>query len=179
MRRHPRFATGVALLALGAATVAGAQQPGHGGGGHHAGPVPAHQAVQAYLTEFEQVVREGRGFGMAFPADQNGYPGPMHALELKDRLRLTSEQETKLQALLDGMFAESRPTGARLLDAEAKLTRLFAAAGAEEASVRAAVAEVERARSELRLVHLLTHLRTRDLLTEAQRRQYHEARWGR
>jgi hypothetical protein len=26
-------------------------------------------------------------------------------------------------------------------------------------------------------VHLLAHLRTRELLTEAQRRAYHEARW--
>jgi hypothetical protein len=44
--------------------------------------------------------------------------------------------------------------------------------------VRAAAAEVERLRGEVRLVHLLTHLKTRDLLTEDQRRIYHEARWG-
>jgi hypothetical protein len=36
---------------------------------------------------------------------------------------------------------------------------------------------VERARSEVRLVHLLMHLKTRELLTEDQRRIYHEARW--
>jgi hypothetical protein len=30
---------------------------------------------------------------MAFAADQNGYPGPMHVLELKDR----AEQEGKMQ----------------------------------------------------------------------------------
>jgi len=76
------------------------------------------------------------------------------------------------------MFAESRPKGARLLEAEAKLRRLFADRTADEAAVRAAVAEVERVRSEVRLAHLLTHLKTRDLLTEEQRRIYHEARWG-
>jgi len=38
-------------------------------------------------------VGAGRGFGMAFAADQNGYPGPMHVLELKDR----AEQEGKMQ----------------------------------------------------------------------------------
>jgi hypothetical protein len=43
--------------------------------------------------------------------------------------------------------------------------------------VRTAVADVERARTEVRLVHLLTHLKTRDLLTEDQRRMYHQARW--
>jgi hypothetical protein len=44
--------------------------------------------------------------------------------------------------------------------------------------VRAAVDAVERARRDVRLVHLLTHLKTRDLLSEEQRRVYHEARWG-
>jgi len=40
-----------------------------------------------------RVVGAGRGVGMAFAADQNGYPGPMHVLELKDR----AEQEGKMQ----------------------------------------------------------------------------------
>jgi len=66
----------------------------------------------------------------------------------------------------------------RLLEAEAKLRRLFAERAADDAAVRTAVGEIERARSEVRLVHLLTHLKTRDLLTEDQRRTYHEARWG-
>ena len=92
--------------------------------------------------------------------------------------KLTADQEAKAQQLLHAMFSESRPKSARLLEAEAKLRRLFAERAADAASVRAAVAEVERARSEVRLVHLLTHLRTRDLLTEDQRRIYHEARWS-
>jgi len=66
----------------------------------------------------------------------------------------------------------------RLLEAEAKLRRLFAERAADDAAVRTAVGEVERARSEVRLVHLLTHLKTRDLLTDEQRRIYHQARWG-
>jgi hypothetical protein len=44
--------------------------------------------------------------------------------------------------------------------------------------VRAAVAEAERARVEVRLAHLLTHLRTRDLLTDDQRQVYDRLRWG-
>ena len=102
----------------------------------------------------------------------------MHVLELKDRLKLTADQEAKAQALMHAMFSESRPKGTRLLEAETKLRRLFADRTADDAAVRAAVAEVERARSQVRLVHLLTHLKTRDLLTEDQRRIYHEARWA-
>jgi Spy/CpxP family protein refolding chaperone len=155
---------------LGTASSVSWGQHGHG---HEGG----HQAAEACSAEFDKVVGEGRGFGLAFAADQNGYPGPLHVLELKDRLKLTADQEAKAQALLHAMFVESKPKSARLLAAEAKLRRLFADRAADDAAVRAAVAEVERARSEVRLVHLLTHLKTRELLTEDQRRIYHEARW--
>ena len=147
------------------------QRPGPGG-------PPAHMLAQSCVLAFEKNIGEGRGFGMAFVADQNGYPGPLHVLELKDRLKLTADQEQKAQAMLHAMFAESRPKGARLLEAEAKLRRLFIERTPDEASIGAAVAEIERARSEVRLLHLMFHLTTRDLLTEEQRHLYHEARWG-
>jgi Spy/CpxP family protein refolding chaperone len=146
--------------------------------GHSGSHEEGHRAAQACATEFEQVVGAGRGFGMAFAADENGYPGPMHVLELKDRLKLSAEQEAKMQHLMHAMFAESKPKSARLLEAEATLKRLFTDRTADEATVRAAVDGVERARREVRLVHLLTHLKTRDLLSEEQRRIYHETRWG-
>ena len=139
-------------------------------------PSEGHLKAQACLDEFDAVVRDGRGFGLAFAADQQGYPGPMHVLE-KDRLGLSPEQETRVRALMHAMFAESRPKGARLLEAEARLRALFAGGGADEAAVRAAASEVERARADVRLVHLLAHLKTREVLTDAQRRAYHEARW--
>ncbi len=163
----------VGLAGLAAGATATRAQHAHGGAG-----AQGHQVAQTCASEFEKVVGEGRGFGLAFAADQNGYPGPMHVLELKDRLKLTADQEAKARELMHAMFTESRPKGARLLEAEAKLRRLFAERVADAAAVRAAVAEVERARTEVRLVHLLTHLTTRDLLTEDQRRIYHEARWG-
>jgi Spy/CpxP family protein refolding chaperone len=161
----------LAGLSGGAAITWG--QHGHGPG-HEGG----HRAAQACASEFDKVVGEGRGFGMAFAADQNGYPGPLHVLELKERLALSAEQEATMQQLMHAMFAESKPKSARLLAAETKLRQLFADRTADAAVVRAAVDEVERSRSEVRLVHLLTHLKTRELLTEGQRRIYHEARWG-
>ena len=140
--------------------------------------MPHHVLAQTYEKAFEENIATGRGFGLAFVADQNGYPGPLHVLELKDRLKLTAEQEAKMHAMLAAMFAESKPKSARLLESEAKLRQLFAAGRADEVAVRAAVAEVEKARSEVRLAHLLSHLKTREVLTDDQRRLYHDARWG-
>lgn len=167
-------ALGVMLLIIGL-RAADAQ---HGAPPAGAGGLPHHALAEMCTKAFEENIAAGRGFGMAFVADQNGYPGPLHVLELKDRLKLTAEQDAKVQTMLTAMFAESRPKSARLLEGEAKLRHLFASGRADEASVRAAAEEVEKARTEVRLVHLLFHLRTRDVLTDEQRRLYHEARWS-
>jgi Spy/CpxP family protein refolding chaperone len=138
----------------------------------------AHIVAEACATAFEKNIASGRGFGMAFVADHNGYPGPLHVLELKDRLKLSAEQEATVRTMMAAMFAESRPKSARLLESESKLRQLFASGQADEAAVRAAVAEVEKQRTEVRLVHVMAHLRMRDVLTDEQRRVYQEARWS-
>ncbi|HXH46834.1 MAG TPA: hypothetical protein VNK51_23725 [Bradyrhizobium sp.] len=40
-------------------------------------------------------LRAGRGMGLALAAELNGYPGPSHVLELRDRLGLTVDQASK------------------------------------------------------------------------------------
>src|SRR4029077_12698676 len=101
-------------LAAGLAGVAFAEGSAHHGPGAPDG-TPHHALAQTCDGAFEENVRDGRGFGMAFVADQQGYPGPLHVLELKDRLRLTRDQEAKAEVLLAAMLAESRPKSARLL----------------------------------------------------------------
>jgi Spy/CpxP family protein refolding chaperone len=172
-----RLTTSIVItLGLGLAALPAAAQAPHSGHGAHAA-APRH-APDVCEREFEQVVADGRGFGMAFAADRHGYPGPLHVLELASQLGLSADQETRVRALMDAMFAESRPKGALLLAAERRLTSLFASGRADLESVRAAVGDVERLRAELRTLHLVTHLRTRELLSDAQRRAYHVARWG-
>lgn len=133
----------------------------HGAHDSHAqgGDAP-HRRMQATLDEIDRGSPRGSG-----PVAE-GPPAP-HV-----------RTGTHIIALRTAMFADARPKSARLLEAETGLHRLFAQGAADETRVRAAVADVERARTEVRLVHLLTHLRTRDVLTREPRRLYHEARWG-
>jgi Spy/CpxP family protein refolding chaperone len=137
-----------------------------------------HQRMAAYQREIDQVLADGRGAGLAFAADQNGYPGPLHVLELTRELQITAEQEARMRGLFETMRSEARIRAARLAAAEAKLARLFADRAADESAVRVAVEDAEAARRDVRLVHLLAHLQTHDVLTEAQRQKYHELRWG-
>ncbi len=178
--RRPRSLMVVAagVLGLTAAAGTGAARAQHAMPPAVPGGPQAHLLANACASAFEANVATGRGFGMAFAADKNGYPGPTHVLELRDRLKLTPEQTAKIEALETAMFAESRPKSARLLDAEAKLGRLFASGRADESAIRAAVAEAERARADVRVVHLMTHLKAREILTDEQRRLYEEARWS-
>jgi Spy/CpxP family protein refolding chaperone len=170
-------ALAVVLLSAAPALAQHAPHGAHGPAAPGTKGAPPH-AAEACEREFEQVVADGRGFGMAFAADRHGYPGPLHVLELAERLGLTVEQQTRVRALMDGMFAESRPKGAALLAAERRLTGLFASGRPDDAAVRTAVADTERLRAELRLLHLTTHVKTRDLLTAEQRRLYPAERWG-
>ena len=48
-------------------------------------------------------LRQGGGWGLALPAELNGMPGPVHLVELKDRIPLTAEQVQKAQALVQDM----------------------------------------------------------------------------
>lgn len=68
----------------------------------------------------------GRGMGLALAAELNGYPGPLHVLELAKALDLTDEQVSRTKKLLERMKAEAIPIGRRLIDEEATLDSLFA-----------------------------------------------------
>src|SRR3954464_11663482 len=57
----------------------------------------------------------GRGMGLALAAELNGYPGPSHVLELADKLELSADQRTRIEALFNSMKAEALPLGSKLL----------------------------------------------------------------
>src|SRR5262245_40913588 len=55
--------------------------------------------------------RAGRGMGLALAAELNGYPGPLHVLELADQIELSGEQRERVRQLYDSMKAEAVPVG--------------------------------------------------------------------
>jgi hypothetical protein len=55
---------------------------------------------------------------------KNHFPGPMHVLELAGELRLTAEQRSATEKLLQAHHAEARALGAKLVAAEGGEYRL-------------------------------------------------------
>jgi Spy/CpxP family protein refolding chaperone len=134
------------------------------------------RAVKALSDEQIADLRAGRGMGLALPAELNGYPGPVHVLELGDGIGLSPEQRAKVQALHAAMRAEAVPLGERLIAQEADLDRLFAEKRITPANLRAATEAIGATQAALRAAHLRHHLSTLDILTPRQVHRYRELR---
>ena len=116
----------------------------------------------------EKQYLSGEGMGYAKAAELNQYPGPMHALELADRLKLTGEQRKSLKDLMDAHKAEARGIGARLVAAERELDLLFRSKAVDAERLSAKVRAAGLLQADYRLAHLETHRRARAFLTQEQ-----------
>jgi hypothetical protein len=87
------------------------------------------QEVEQYLS--------GAGMGYAKAAELNHFPGPMHVLELADKLGLSGEQRKATQRLMEEHKAEARAIGAKLVEAERALEALFGTVRYDRKSLRA------------------------------------------
>ena len=132
--------------------------------------------IKALSDEQIADLRAGRGMGMALPAELNGYPGPIHVLELAESIQLSDAQRTKVHELFDAMQAEAVPLGEKLISQEGELDRLFAGRTVTEASLAASTRTIGATQAELRAAHLKYHLATLKVLTPAQSRRYVELR---
>jgi Spy/CpxP family protein refolding chaperone len=121
-------------------------------------------------------LREGRGMGLAIPAESNGYPGPRHVLEMADRIGLSADQRARTQALFDAMAGEARSLGVRLLAQEAELNAMFSEHRASPALLEAAAGRIGETEAALKVTHLRTHLAMMDILTPDQVARYVAAR---
>jgi Spy/CpxP family protein refolding chaperone len=124
--------------------------------------------VEAYLA--------GEGMGLALAAELNHYPGPKHILEMADRLELTPEQRSAVEASFATMKEEATQLGKLLVHREWQLDSLFAHGGASAESVSSLVFEIGGLSGRLRFAHLNAHLAMKRLLTDEQVQLYDETR---
>jgi hypothetical protein len=121
-------------------------------------------------------LRAGRGMGLALAAELNGYPGPMHVLELANALDLSGQQRAKMQELFAAMKAEAIPLGERLIAQEAYLDDSFASKTITAASLAASTEAIGATHAALRRTHLKYHLFAIEVLAPAQLERYAELR---
>jgi len=160
--------TRLAILAALFSSAAGAQHSAYSG--------EEKREIKALSDEEIRQYRSGAGMGYAQAAELNSFPGPMHVLELADKLSLSPDQRAATRRLMNEHKAEARAIGAKLVEAEAALDRLFAGGRVDEAALAGQVRRVAVVQGEYRLSHLETHRRMQSLLTAEQIRRYGDLR---
>lgn len=134
------------------------------------------RTIKALSQEQISDLNAGRGMGLALAAELNGYPGPAHVLELADKLELSPDQRSQILALYNSMKSEAQPLGARLIEEETDLDRLFASRSITPESLKASTAAIAVTQGALRETHLKYHLSTAAMLTPLQMHRYAELR---
>ena len=174
------------VMCLAATTVTSPVSAQHhpGNHGHHtaqgagASPYAGLETRPIKVLSEQQIadLRAGRGMGLALAAELNGYPGPLHVLELKAQIGFTPDQQGRIEALYTAMKGETATVGERLIQQETDLDRLFATRAITPVSLSAAMATIGQTQAALREAHLRYHLSTVEVLTPEQIARYNQLR---
>ncbi|MGI9411825.1 MAG: Spy/CpxP family protein refolding chaperone [Hyphomicrobiaceae bacterium] len=132
--------------------------------------------IKSLSAQDVAALRAGQGWGLAKSAELNGYPGPLHVLQLADSLALSHRQRVQVRAIFDAMQASAKAVGQEYLAAERAVDRAFADGAATAQAISRLTASAGRLRAKLRAVHLAAHIETTPLLTPHQRARYESLR---
>jgi Spy/CpxP family protein refolding chaperone len=126
-------------------------------------------------TDIEEL-KNGKGWGLAKAAELNGMPGPAHLLEMKDEIDLSVNQVQTIESLYKKMKQEAIPLGLELIELERKLNSHFANRTITPEIINILLESVAQIQKKLRYVHLITHLKTPNILTPEQIALYNKLR---
>ena len=180
--RHAiNFVAAYVLLTWATATFSQHSSTGHGVGQRQASAASPYAGQQTRdiksLSETQtEDLLAGKGMELAKAAELNGYPGPMHTLELAQALALSDMQQQATQALMNRHKTDARRIGAELVEAERLLDQAFSTRQITPAGLTSHTERIAQLQAALRASHLQTHLQQTALLTPQQISRYAELR---
>ena len=134
------------------------------------------RSIKSLSDDDIKVLKKGGGWGFAKAAELNGYPGPSHLLQMKDKINLSKVQTEEIQATFNKMKEEAIILGNKLISLEEKLNNEFQNKTINQSKLNQYIDKIMSTRSQLRLVHLSTHLQTPTVLTPKQIKLYNHLR---
>lgn len=134
------------------------------------------RSIKALSAAEIEGLLSGKGLGMAKAAELNHYPGPLHVLQVKDKLDMTPEQMKQTQQLYDSMKSQAVSLGKRIVDAEQQLDQMFSSTQITDKKLQLQLARIAELQGQLRYVHLKTHLQQKSLLSPQQIQRYDQLR---
>ena len=132
--------------------------------------------ISSFSRKDIDALEAGDGWGLAKPAELNGFPGPAHVLEFASQLELSDEQYKLIKATFDQMKQDAKRLGTDLIEAEKAIDDVFRNGAASASELSSKLENAERIRAMLRAIHLKAHLKTTPQLTVNQRQKYAKLR---
>ncbi len=146
---------------------------GHQGNASHSPYVDyTSREIKALSAQEVDNYTAGHGMGLALAAELNRYPGPRHVIDLADQLQLNPQQRKSTQQLFEQMQAQAILLGEKIIEQERELDHLFAEQTIDAETLSAKLAAIAKLQGELRNIHLSTHLKMREMLTQHQIHAY-------
>lgn len=179
MARSAFFAVGTVMgfaLGLGAMVVAPAVKEHLLSTNHQPYAGQQERRISSLSEQDIASLEKGEGWGLAKPAELNGYPGPAHVLEFAEKLALDRSQKQGIEAAYDDMKSKAIELGKALVTAEAALDEAFKTGDITRAVLDERLQVAEQIRAALRSVHLDAHLQITPILSAEQKLQYAELR---
>ncbi|MGH1350532.1 MAG: hypothetical protein ACRBBN_06965 [Methyloligellaceae bacterium] len=118
------------------------------------------------------ILKRGGGWGFARAAELNGMPGPVHVLELKQKLGLGNTQISKITEIYEDMRVNAVEQGKVFIALERELEVLFRNNTVTEERLEQALNKIAQVRAALRYIHLAAHLKVAGILRPEQVRHY-------
>jgi hypothetical protein len=176
-----KYIAACALLAWATVTFSQPEQhtPAHAPtGAAAASPYAGEQSreIKSLSRSEIKALHQGAGMGYAKAAELNGYPGPMHVLELAGPLQLSDEQRHASEQLMTQHKATARTLGNQLVDTERSLDTAFAEKKINAQRITELTLRIGQLQASLRAEHLQTHLRQTALLQPQQIERYQSLR---
>jgi hypothetical protein len=134
------------------------------------------RSIKSLSAEDVSELKSGGGWGLAKAAELNGVPGPAHLLEMKDEIPLLPSQVETTTSIFTSMQADAIAAGEKLIALETELDTAFQSRSITNHNLRTLLNQIAATRGELRYIHLSTHLKTPDILTEPQIAKYNTLR---
>lgn len=129
-------------------------------------------AVVASLLLTSQVFAWGPGSG---PGRGSGYCREAGF----EKLNLTAEQKTKIEALQDANYKATRPVREKIFDKSVELRRLWLQANPDKDKIMAAQKEIRALRDDMQDKLTVMRLEIRKILTPEQNEKLANTHWGR
>ena len=134
------------------------------------------RSIKSLSEEDISDLLNGRGWGLAKSAELNGVPGPLHLLEMKTEIKLTTTQIAQIEEIYKDMKTRAVLLGTRLVEQERGLDQYFLKGNFSNENLKKRLTTIGKTRTDLRFVHLSSHFETVKIVTPQQLEEYNALR---